>query len=161
MPPLGHQKNQHFFSYLFLGPLGGPGKPCSRKTPISLKISLFWPQLEFPRSDLNEKKVYIPVFHGGGHCGLRSGHVIDFLAIFWKSLKTREIDTSMWKFRNFEISNPSKILFEPAIVFGMLMSSPASKPSQTPLKTWFWANFKKIAIFKNRDFQKSVEILCK
>ena len=28
------------------------------------------------------KKVYIPVFHAGGHCGLRFSHFIDFLTIF-------------------------------------------------------------------------------
>ena len=39
-------------------------------------------------------KVYIPVFHAGGDCGLRWGHFMDFLAISWKSLKTKEIGTS-------------------------------------------------------------------
>ena len=41
------------------------------------------------------------------------------------------------------------------------MTIPASKSSQTPLKTWFWANFRQITIFENHDFQKSVEKLWK
>ena len=49
------------------------------------------------------KKVYIPVFHAGGHCGLRFSHFIDFLTIFGKSLKTREIGTSRKKSRKFRI----------------------------------------------------------
>ena len=61
-----------------------------------------------------------------------------------------------------KISNPSKKYLSRLIVFFcMLMPILASKSSQTLLKTWFWANFRQIAIFKNHDFQKSVEKLWK
>ena len=105
----------------------------------------FWKLLWYLRTP--RKKIYIPVFHAGGHCGLRFSHFIDFLTIFWKSLKTREIGTSRWKSRKFRI-HQKNVLSRLIFFFCMLMPTPASKSSQTQLKTWFWTQ-------TNHDFRKS------
>ena len=96
-----------------------------------------------------DKKVYIPVFHAAGHCGLRLGHYIDFLAIFGKSLKTKEISTSGWKPRKFRIHQ--KIHLTPCLVsFFYADADSGLQIIPTPLKNLILSQ-----ILENHDFWKS------
>ena len=67
----------------FINPRKGPGDLECEKPEIAKKNvtpPTFWKLLWYLRTP--RKKIYIPVFHAGGHCGLRFIHFIDFLAIF-------------------------------------------------------------------------------